>query len=115
MNMKQWAILEPMGHGAKVAGRYFKDGEMYRIEVLGPDGEFVGTQIYGPKAIYRISLVDEEMANLAAKNFDTSPPIVYELKAELRRLQQLALPGEVAEEPPDYYDDNDDGSDDVPF
>lgn len=89
----QWAILEPMGRDAEnIAGFCSKDGEMYQIEILGVDGRFIGTQLYGPKAIYRISFIDEEMAILAAKNFATPPPIVWHLKNELRRLKEAEEP-----------------------
>ncbi len=78
----QWAVVELMGHG-RAAGLVSKDTAfgtpMLRLDVPQHDGTFA-TQFINPQSIYRMSLCEEAVARLAAKDCRSAPVSEWSLK-----------------------------------
>ena len=106
-----WAIVEIMGH-TKLAGRYSFENGLHRVDVPTDDPEKFHTKLVGGEAIYMVHFCDEAAARMMARQFAPKPIGVYELKAELRRLQAPAAPDEAIEA---EYPDDDDGDEDRYF
>jgi len=99
--VKRWAVIELFGHQvivgemseAELAGAGF-----IRVDVPEHDGVPAFTRFYGPKAIYALTPVSEEVARVMAQETNMRPVNVYS-----PALQERLLP---ASEP-----DEDDGPD----
>lgn len=83
---EQWAIIELMGR-SKVAGRVRTDdvfgSTLIRIDV--PFGNDFSTQFVNPdSAVFRITLVDEELARAAASSCQMSDPVSMSVSQVLR-------------------------------
>ena len=79
-NNGQWAIVELMGH--KVVAGYITEETHYgnpllRVDVPETKAFQKFTQYYGGSAIYCITPVSEEVANLTAESAKVNPVSVY--------------------------------------
>ncbi len=76
----QWAIVELMGHKV-VAGKIQKSEmlgkPLLRVDVPETSAFPAFTQFYGEAAIYCVTFVSEEVANLTAEANQTNPVSVY--------------------------------------
>lgn len=78
----EWSILELLGH-RRLAG-FVREVElagagMLRIDVPGPDGETVATQLYNPSAVYGLTPVTEAIARAVARQNQPEPVQRWEL------------------------------------
>jgi len=70
---KEWAIIELMGH-QRIAGRVSEQqiggSAFVRVDVPTLDDKNPGfTKLFGPSAIYAITITDEQTATMAAKSW----------------------------------------------
>ena len=66
-NNDSWAVVELMGH-VTIAGRITKPGEyggLWQVDI--PDGETFRTEFFGSQSVYRVRIVNEEIARAYAK------------------------------------------------
>jgi hypothetical protein len=80
----QWAIVELMGH-RRLAG-YLTEQELagkgfLRLDVPGPNGATVATQLYSPAAVYCITPTTEDLARRVAAASQPEPVRRWELEA----------------------------------
>ena len=90
-----WAIVELMGH-VRMAGRVSEEehfgGKLGRIDIPATDGTFV-TQFFGAGSVYRVTIVSEDAARVAARGSQIEPVHPWELSR--------AIDYDDAEESPD--------------
>jgi hypothetical protein len=101
-----------MGHD-KTAGRYCYENGLHRVDVPTETG--YRTEYIGNGAIFRISMVDEDAARLAAKLIHRThhqPIGVWELKEHVRQLQAPAERGSVIDQEPEEMQEWDGGEPD---
>jgi hypothetical protein len=88
--MDTWAIVELMGH-VTLAGRITKPGEnggLWQIDT--PDGESFATQFFGSQSVYRIRMVNEQIARVYAESA-SNKIIEYDAPIISRQEHQEAL------------------------
>lgn len=103
-----WAIVEIFGH-ERIAGEVSEQtigaASFVRVDVPSIDGSPAWTRLYGEKAIYSITPVDEATARLAAAQLRARPINIYIALPALN--SPPADPG-----PPDDDDEIDPNDDD---
>src|SRR5574337_221358 len=91
---EQWAIVELFGH-TRIAGKLTEQTiggcAFVRVdvpEVVSADGSTLPgfTKLFGQGAIYGISFVDEATAKISARDIQSQPVSVWNLRAGLQGL-----------------------------
>jgi hypothetical protein len=102
-----WAIVELMGH-VRIAGRVTEEErfgcKMGRIDIPGPDGQFV-TQYFGGSSVYRVTPTTEEIARAVAVRNQPEPVHQWEMPKGLKPAREVEL---------DYVGSDGDDDDDRP-
>lgn len=109
-----WAVVELMGH-QRIAGRLTEHtlagSSFIRIDV--PEGQYADgsprqtqTFLQSPGSIYRVRLVDQACAMLAAAEIRVDPFSEYSLSQQIAKLNQAATHRALRHDPDDP--DNDD-------
>lgn len=86
-NFSEWAIIDLFGH-QKIAGRVSEQqiggSSFVRVDVpeIGKQNGF--TKLFGPGAIYSITITDEETAKAAANYYNPVPMDQWSVRAMLR-------------------------------
>lgn len=75
-----WAIVEIMGH-SRYAGRVSEQAiggcAFVRVDVPAVDGREAFTKLFGPSAIFCITVCSEEVATVAAQQCQAKPVTIY--------------------------------------
>ena len=112
----QWALLELFGHST-IVGRFSETeiaGEGFvRIYVPDSPSAFGFTRLYGPKAIYSITFLTEEVARALAQDSEQRPFYVY--SPTLRRMLESGRNEKDPMPDVDCGDPPKDDIDDIPF
>lgn len=91
---EEWAIIDLFGH-QKIAGRISEQqvggSSFVRVDVPAIDKQKPFTKLFGPGAIYSITITDEETATAAANYYKPIPMDQWTVKDMLNG--RLALPG----------------------
>jgi hypothetical protein len=78
---EQWANVELMGH-QRVVGRCTEEmiagHPMLRVDI--PEGDTFSTSYFGASAIYRLTVVSEEVARKICSKISQTPSFVWELR-----------------------------------
>lgn len=86
-----WAVVELFGHG-QIAGRVTEQqiaGDTFlRVDVPALDDQQGFTRFYGPKAIYSITPMSEELARRAARALRPKPMVVHGVILPERQLPE---------------------------
>jgi hypothetical protein len=95
---EEWAIVELFGH-QRIAGRVSEQtvgGTAFvRVDVPAREGVQPMTRLFGQGAIYSMTIVDEETAQLAAKGCMPEPMSQWTVQGLMRKA--LPTPGEHGE------------------
>ena len=93
-SFEQWALVELFGH-QRIAGRVSEaeigGGKFIRVDVPAVKGRQPVTKLYGPAAIYGISILTEETATAMATQIDPAPFIPYDARLLLTKDRQRML------------------------
>jgi hypothetical protein len=78
---EQWANVELMGH-QRVVGRCTEEmiagSPMLRVDI--PDGETFTTSYFGSSAIYRLTVISEEVGRKLCSKISQAPSFAWELR-----------------------------------
>ncbi|MCI0687962.1 MAG: hypothetical protein L0Y54_12090 [Sporichthyaceae bacterium] len=73
-----WVILEVMGHrrlAGYVTEQQVAGASFLRLDVPGPDGPVIATQLYRPDSVYCITPTTEDLARRAAAVLAAPAPV----------------------------------------
>lgn len=91
---KEWAIIDLFGH-QQIAGRISEQqiggSSFVRVDVPGIGEQKPFTKLYGPGAIYSITITDEATATAAANYYKPVPMNQWTVEDMIRKLP-TALP-----------------------
>lgn len=88
--MKQWAIIELLGHNV-LAGFVQPDSDfptLIRVDVPEIDGVPPWTKLVSPAAVYAINPVSEETARAKAAVLKAVPITIYDVRAHIQKAMQ---------------------------
>ena len=89
---EEWAIIDLFGHqktAGKVSEQQIGGTSFVRVDTPPAHGQKPFTCLYGPGAIYKIAITDEETAPAAAQYFQPAPMDKFQARDLLASLNQV--------------------------